>query len=89
MELRGERDNFPEVVASPLDGRINTKILKKEDKDIELDFERMYLDGKKEYIKPYSNPLKKTFNWKRNFLIRHRFRNQQDINIERLAGLRS
>ena len=90
VEQRKERNNFPEVVAAPTEGKIATEPIIDEEHDIEMNFERLYFDGKVEYKKPKKLPPWEKYNWpswqKKQIQVKRR-RGQMDAKLQRRAGL--
>ncbi|XP_064601858.1 small ribosomal subunit protein uS5m-like isoform X2 [Liolophura sinensis] len=82
IESSPSRNNMPVVVASPSDGQTRDQVLPEED----LNFDRLYYDGKVQYIKPEKPKFYErlpSWKWKLKELTRRR--NQPDAQIERLA----
>ena len=88
VEMREERDNLPVVVASPTNGPVNTKKIVDEHEDLDVDFERLYMGGRVEYVRPNPKPVfYKLKSWRYAKARDHKRRGQQDAQILRQAGL--
>ena len=78
------------VVARPLEGNVQTVEMADENQDLEVDHERMYLDGNVEYKRPKRLPYyeyKKLPSWRKKVIETHKVRNQPHAQILRMAGM--
>lgn len=73
---------MPVVIASPSDGQTRVQVPSEED----LNFARLYYDGKVQYIKPKKPRFYEHFpSWKCKLKELSQRRNQPDAQIERMA----
>ena len=88
VELSKEREEVPIVVASPTSGIVAKKELRDEDDDLEMDFSRLYYNGKVELKRPPRQPFyhkERSYGYYKARI--HKKRNQAKCLIRRKAGL--
>jgi len=87
VECRPERKFLPVAIASPA-GATRTEILKDEEEDIEVAFDRLYYGGKTPYQKPPKKPFWEDYKHHRRVKYRrNKTRNQGEQFLLRRAGL--
>jgi len=90
VEYKNERQALPVVVASPQTSTVEKDKLKDEVHDLEMNFERLYYEGRVERLKPPLKPFYEFHNfpsWQKRCKRVHERRNQQKALLLRQSGL--